>query len=168
MAKLAAEASDQVLSFVKATGLDFKIVETPFSLEIEIKKKFIMYNPGSKPKTTFSKVAKDVKPNSQINPKPFSNSSQPKNVPATSTLFDVMAKPMDSCTQPLPFLTSHYGTMVTSSPFMINPTSTVENSSSNPIPMPQATLFKVPKPGQAMNSCTTMKLTESFQIIERG
>ena len=27
MAKLAAKASDQVLHFVKATGLDFKIVE---------------------------------------------------------------------------------------------------------------------------------------------
>ena len=38
MAILAAEAGDQVLNFVKASGLDFKIVETPFSLEIKIKK----------------------------------------------------------------------------------------------------------------------------------
>ena len=55
MANLAAEAGDQVLNFVKASGLDFKIVETPFSLEIKIKKNFIKYNPGSQAKTTFSR-----------------------------------------------------------------------------------------------------------------
>ena len=111
MANLAAEAGDQVLNFVKATGLDFKIVETPFSLEIRIKKKFIKYNPGSQQKTTVSKLSKATKPSSSIIP--ISSQPIPHSATATSTL-DIMAKPimakpimakptMDSCTTPLPF-----------------------------------------------------------------
>ena len=84
MANLAAEAGDQVLNFVKASGLDFKIVETPVSLEIKIKKKFIKYNPGSQQKTAVSKLSKATKPSPLINP----ISSQPilHSVTATSTL----------------------------------------------------------------------------------
>ena len=47
MAKSAAEASEQLLKLIKTTGLDFKIIETPFSLDIQIKKKFIKYNSGT-------------------------------------------------------------------------------------------------------------------------
>jgi hypothetical protein len=58
LANLAEEAGDQVLNFVKATGLDFKIVETPFSLEIKIRKKFIKYNLGSQQKTSYTEAGK--------------------------------------------------------------------------------------------------------------
>ena len=164
MAKIATEASDQVLNFVKASGLDFKIVETPFSLEIKIKKKFIKYNLGSQPKTSLSKAEKDVKPNSHINTKPFSNFSHTKSITATNNLMDIMAKPLDSCTSlPVPFLTSHYETSMTSLPFTTNLISTLENTSSNATPMAQSTLFKVPKTEQAMN---TKKPSKSFQNIE--
>ena len=145
MANLAAKASDQVINFVKLSGLDFKIVETPFSLEIKIGKKFTKYNHGSQP--TLSKQPKNVKPNSQIYPKSFSNASQPispHSVTATNSQ-DVMAKPMDSTTLPLPFSTSNYGTMSTSSPFMIHPTFTYPGPT-NSAPMPHATTFKVSKP----------------------
>ena len=162
MATLAAEASDQVLNFVKLSGLDFKIVETPFSLEIKIKKKFTKYNHGSQP--TLSKQPKNVKPNSLIYPKSFYYASQPispHSVTATNSQ-DVMAKPMDSTTLPLPFSTSNYGTMSTSSPFMIHPTSTYPDPTTS-APMPQATTFKVSKPKQPMNTFNTMK----FQNIEK-
>ena len=58
MAILAAEAGDQVLNFVKATGLDFKIVETSFSLEIKIRKNFMKYNLGSLQKTSYTETDK--------------------------------------------------------------------------------------------------------------
>jgi hypothetical protein len=132
MANLAAEAGDQVLNFVKATGLDFKIVQTPFSLEIKIKKKFIKYNPGSQQKTTVSKLSKTTKPSSSIIP--ISSQPIPQNVTATSNL-SIMAKPtIDSCATPLPILTSHNGT---SSPYMIHPMPTVKNISSKTAPMPR-------------------------------
>ena len=41
------DVSDQVLKFFKSSGLDFKIVETPFSINIQIKKKFVKYNESS-------------------------------------------------------------------------------------------------------------------------
>jgi hypothetical protein len=151
MANLAAEASDKVLNFVKLSGLDFKIVETPFSLEIQIKKKFTKYNHGSQPKTTLSKLSKNVNPSS--------NASQPISHSVTATNSqDIMAKPMDSCTLTLPFLTSNYGTMSTTSPFMKHPTSTYPTTT----PMPEATTLKVSKPKQPMNTF----ITRNFQNIE--
>ena len=62
MANEAAAVSEQVLQFIKNTCLDFKITETPFSLDIQIKKKFIIYNSGSgsQLQSTSSKPPHDV------------------------------------------------------------------------------------------------------------
>ena len=85
-------------------------------------------------------------------------------------MLDIMAKPimakptMDSCTTPLPFLTSHYGT---SSPYMIHPMPTVKNTCSTTATRPKANTFKVSMPEQIMNSYNTMNPTKCSQTIER-
>ena len=98
MANLPTEASDQVLNFVKLSGLDFKIIETPFSLEIKIKKKFTKYNNGSQPKKPLSKLSEKCKPNSQNFPKLFPSASYPipNSFITASNSQDVMAKSMYS------------------------------------------------------------------------
>ena len=103
MANLASEASDQVLNFLKTTGLDFKIVETPFSVEIQIKKKFIKYNQrhlSSKVRGCSSQLQPETIPDSSSNLKQFSNipsKLQPKvSAPSSfiSSIKDTKAKDM--------------------------------------------------------------------------
>ena len=157
MANFASEASDQVLNFLKATGLDFKIVETPFSLEIQIKKKFIKYNqshPGSQLRVSSSRLQPEIIPDSSSNLKQFSNSSSklPPSVSAhsscSSSTMDIKAKDIPSSTLPLPLSTSQYGTLVTDSNFKI-PATAVMNTFTSITP-PQANTFNVSMPGQAV------------------
>ena len=143
MANFASEASDQVLNFLKATGLDFKIVKTPFSVEIQIKKKFIKYNqshPGSQLGVSSSRLQPEIIPDSSSNLKQFSNSSSklPPCVSAhsscSSSTMDIKAKDIPSSTLPLPLSTSQYGTLVTDSNFKIPATAVMNTFTSHPTP----------------------------------
>ena len=92
MADQASAVSDEVLKCIKSSGLDFKVIETPFSLEIMIKKKFIKYNSGSSSQlhSTFSKSLDDACPKpSHFLPQPQSTHN---NFP--NSMKDLTTKPM--------------------------------------------------------------------------
>ena len=83
MASFVQELYDQILKHVKNSNLNFVIAETPFSLDIKIKKKFVR---------TFSAPAKTFQPsdhfnsNSEVTKSPQSFSMDPINLASSQSV----------------------------------------------------------------------------------
>ena len=120
MASTAQELCDQILKYVKISNLNFVIAETPFSLDIKLKKKFV---------TSFSEPANPFRPSDQFN----SNSKverSPQSFPMdpTSTILG-SSQPIDTSNNRKPL--NYFPTPNLSSTLYMNPI-----SSSLPPPCP--------------------------------